>query len=138
MNWCWQQDPKLRPTASQVVESVKSEEFCCLLNGICINDYGKVLCVYSHKVHNMNHQKKNKSLLNRDSLKPLDSSAILQSENQYSASDCASKNTAKHEIWLSSSNNIQSSMVTILEYCGKFTAVEVRYVCYIYCTTHLY
>jgi len=130
MNWCWQQDPELRPTASEVVEAVKSEEFCCLINGVCINDYGKVLCVHHHTLHTANYQEARETL-NKDNVKPEDSVAILQSENSFSAS----KNTTEYEIWISSSNNIQSSMVTVLDYSGKFTTIEVSmllYTMYVY------
>lgn len=119
MNWCWQQDAKLRPTASEIVEAVKSEEFCCLVDGVCINDYGKVLCAYHRKVHTANDQKERGASLslNKGSIKPSHSSAISQYKNN--------ENATKYEIWISSSNNIQSSTVTVLNYCGKFTSVEV-------------
>lgn len=119
MNWCWQQDPELRPTASEVVEVVNSKEFCCLVDGVCINDYGKVLCVYHHNVHTASNQKESKASLslNNGTEKPSDLVATSHSENH---------ENSKHEIWMSSSNNIQSSTVTVLDYCGKFTAVEVR------------
>ena len=121
MNWCWQQAPELRPTASQVVEVVKSEEFCCLRDGVCINDYGKVLCVCHRNIQSATHQKEIDTFL---SMNKEDSNSFPtpHSENTRSASE----NATHYEIWISSSNNIQSSTVTILDYCGKFTAIEVR------------
>lgn len=121
MNWCWQQDPELRPTASQVVETVKGEEFCCLIDGVCINDYGKVLCIHHCTLHTADYQKARETSLslNKDNLELSDSVANLQS-------GYSSKSATKYEIWISSSNNIQSSKVTVLDYCGKFTAIEVH------------
>ena len=116
MNWCWQQDPDLRPTASEILNVMKNVEFCCLVDGVCINDYGKILCVYHHNIHTTTDQKE-KISLNKGNMKPSNSFVTSQYENN--------KNGAKYEIWISSSNNIQCSTVTVLNYCGKFTAVEV-------------
>ena len=114
MGWCWQQDPELRPTASQVVQVVNSEEFCCLRDGICINDYGQVLCVCA------THQTETDTSLSVNK-EDINSFSISQYENTCSAS----KNATHFEIWISSSNNIQSSTITVLDYCGKFTTIEV-------------
>ena len=121
MSWCWQQAPELRPTASQVVEVVNSEEFCCLCDGVCINEYGQVLCVCHHNIHTTTHQKETDTMLSMNK-EDNNSFSIPHTENMYSASE----NATHYEIWISSSNNIQSSTVTVLDYCGKFTAVEVR------------
>lgn len=132
MNWCWQQDPELRPVASQVVEVIKSEGFCCLTDGVCINDYGKVLCVYHRSIHTTNHQKERELSSNKGTTELSDLFSLQQSE-------CPSKDVTNYEIWISSSNNIQSSTVTVLDYCGKFTAVEVRmYVCTCECYNRVY
>ena len=120
MNWCWQQAPELRPTASQVVEVIKTKEFSSLLGGVCINDYGKVLCASYCIVHTPSHQKQKDTLA---SSKDSNSFCTSQNENMYSTSE----NATNYEIWISSSNNIQSSTVTVLNYCGKFTAIEVCY-----------
>ena len=120
MSWCWQQDPELRPTASQVVEVVKSEEFCCLRDGVCINDYGQVLCVCHCTIHAGTHQTEADTslLVNKE-----DTNSFSFHHNKNVCS--ASENAAHHKIWISSSNNIQSSTITVLDYCGKFTAIEV-------------
>lgn len=119
MSWCWQQDPVLRPTASEVIKVIKSDEFCCLVDGVCINDYGKVLCVYHRNIHIADGMKEREGSvsLNKGSTKPSDS--FITSQCKYN------ENAAKYEIWMSSSNNIQSSTVTVLDYCGTFTAIEV-------------
>lgn len=84
MSWCWQQDPELRPTASQVVEVVKSEEFCCLRDGVCINDYGQVLCVCHHNIHATTHQTETDTLLSVNK-EDTDSLSIPHNENMCTA-----------------------------------------------------
>ena len=50
MKWCWQQDPEMRPTATQVVEVAKSEQFCCLVDGILIDNNAQVLCACKREI----------------------------------------------------------------------------------------
>ena len=120
MSWCWQQAPELRPTASRVVEVVKAKEFSSLLAGVCISDYGKVLCASYCIVHTASCQEQKETLASSN-----DSNSFCTSHNENLY--YTSKNTINYEIWISNSNNIQSSTVTILKYCGKFTAIEVCY-----------
>ena len=50
MIWCWQQDPEMRPTATQVVEAAKSEQFCRLIDGILIDNNARVLCACKREI----------------------------------------------------------------------------------------
>ena len=50
MIWCWQQDPEMRPTATQVVEVARSQQFCRLVDGIRIDNDGRVLCVCHREI----------------------------------------------------------------------------------------
>lgn len=50
MIWCWQQDPEVRPTATEVVEVAKSEQFCRLIDGIHIDDNARVLCACKREI----------------------------------------------------------------------------------------
>ena len=60
MIWCWQQDPEVRPTASQVVEVAKSEQFCRLIDGIRIDDNARVLCACKREIFVTMRQKNKK------------------------------------------------------------------------------
>ena len=50
MIWCWQQDPEMRPTATQVVEVAKNEQFCRLVDGILIDNNARVLCACKREI----------------------------------------------------------------------------------------
>ena len=50
MIWCWQQDPEVRPTATDVVEVAKNEQFCRLIDGIHIDDNARVLCACKREI----------------------------------------------------------------------------------------
>ena len=60
MVWCWQQDPEMRPTATEVVEVAKSEQFCRLIDGIRIDDNARVLCACKREIF-VTLQQKNRS-----------------------------------------------------------------------------
>ena len=66
MIWCWQQDPEMRPTATEVVEVAKSEQFCRLIGGIHIDDNARVLCACKREIF-VTVQQKNRSLKFRKS-----------------------------------------------------------------------
>lgn len=61
MIWCWQQDPEIRPTATEVVEVAKSEQFFRLIGGIHIDDNARVLCACKREIF-VTVQQKNRSL----------------------------------------------------------------------------
>lgn len=68
MIWCWQQDPEMRPTATQVVEAAKSEQFCRLVDGIHIDDNARVLCACKREiVATVRHKSRNSKMRERSS-----------------------------------------------------------------------
>ena len=202
MIWCWQQDPEKRPTATQVVEVAKSEQFYRLIDGIHISDSARVLCACKREIYVEARQKtkayKNRKVssgcfemsteLQTDHLSgsfqmtvnpPLSPSrsiseglhmyelvdsytSPLKHENSETMPTMKHENSEtmptmkrensetmptmkrensetmnttgtpkrkldvvlKYELWVSSSD-VHSSSVTILDYCGRFTKVQV-------------
>ena len=177
MVWCWQQDPDMRPTATQVVEVAKSEQFCRLVDGIRIDNDGRVLCVCHREISITLRQKtrdlrkrhatadfveltasldkRERSVSTREghstsiphqdfeqlyasSLYPTDSAATAAADDvSYSSSTLERKVDVvrTHEVWVSSSD-VHCSRVTVLDYCGRFTGVQVgAYIVYKLCST---
>lgn len=173
MIWCWQQDPEMRPTATQVVEVAKSEQFCRLVNGIHIDNSARVLCACQREIivtlqtKSKTYKKRNvssgcfeistsykdtKDFFNSLQLStekvPIPSARSVSeghfvydettgdaiSSLKCEDSDTVSPNSNtlpkkldvvhKYELWVSSSD-VHSSRITIVDYFGKFTGIQV-------------
>jgi len=169
MIWCWQQDPEMRPTASQVVEVARSEQFCCLVDGIRIDNDGRVLCECHRKIPitmrqrtrglkkrnatsgfielSASYNKRDRSTSVPLNDRDVSSTRSVSDDHQDVETWSISHPTAtvddlsysssmqttlerkvdvihKHEVWVCSSD-VHCSRVTVLDYCGKFTGVQV-------------
>jgi len=171
MIWCWQQDPEMRPTASQVVEVARSEQFCCLVDGIRIDNDGRGLCKCHREIPiTMRHRTRGLKKRNatsgfielpasynkhdRSTSVPLNdrdvsSTHSVRDDHQdfemfygsishptatvddlsYSSSMQTTLEKKvdvirKHEVWVCS-RDVHCSCVTVLDYCGRFTGVQV-------------
>ena len=81
MIWCWQQDPEMRPTASQVVEVAKSEQFCRLVDGILIDNHARVLCACKREIVITIRQRSRSSKKRRVSSTCLEMSSSFMASN---------------------------------------------------------
>ena len=161
MIWCWQQDPEMRPTAAQVVEVAKSEQFCRLVDGVLIDNNARVLCSCQREIVVSVREKSKSSRMKKftsenlelfssfkvgsETLAPRsfseghsELSDTMQSSYDWSMSlggDTLKRKVDamhKYELWVSSSD-VHSSCVTIIEYCEKFTGIKVVRNKYIIC-----
>ena len=158
MKWCWQQDPEMRPTATQVLEVAKSEQFCCLVDGILIDNNAQVLCACKREIIVRMRRRTRGAEKRRISSGCLEMSTSINDINNLQASETTLEQSGislrsisegyfevsdsnvcrnepektkivdavhKYELWVSS-NYSHSSNITVINYCEKFTGIEVR------------
>ena len=87
MIWCWQQDPEVRPTATQVVEAARSEQFCRLVDGILIDNNARVLCACKREVVITMRKRSRSSRTKRASLYLEMSSSFVEASNGIQTSE---------------------------------------------------
>ena len=158
----------MRPTATQVVEVARSQQFCRLVDGIRIDNDGRVLCVCHREIpitlrqKTIDFRKRNASSgfidlstsynkRDRSTSVPLSErdintghsddhhdfesfyGSMLHPPDQTTSDDVSFSSSTlerkvdvvhKHEVWVSSSD-VHCSRVTVLDYFGRFTGVQV-------------